>query len=815
MQAPSIVWFREINPQDLQSVGGKGLNLGIMYRANFPIPPGFVITAQAYFEFVKTTGIQKQILETIDFVDVENTQQLQDASQKVRTLILETPMSKVLEQEIKKAYLKLGEKQLSNLSTVEEDYVAVRSSATAEDLESASFAGAQESFLNVKGSEQVLEAVKKCWASLFTSRAVYYRKKNRFMTSHVGLAAVVQKMVQSEVAGVLFTADPSTGDTGKIVIESAYGLGEAVVSGALTPDTYTLDKGTLQILDKNISKQTWKYVCSAQGNSKVEVIARQQSAQKLSDGFIVQFAKIGKQIEGQYGKPQDIEWAMENGKTYIVQSRPITTLKKAQEAEPATLEQQKAGEGQAFLQGIAASPGIATGKARVVPEVEDISKVQEGDILVTRMTNPDWVPVMQKVIAIVTDEGGKTSHAAIVSRELGIPAVVGTELATKKIADGDVLTVDGFSGKVFKGKIELSPVRVEIVQKGKIEAEEKEVELLVEEAKEEEKQLEIAAHAPKVSPQNVQIFEQQAEKLEELLKVPLTKVKVNVALPEAAERAAQTGAAGVGLLRAEHMLTTSSIHPAQLLRDGKWEQLKNEVKEGIRKVAEPFAGKPVWYRTLDIRTDEFRHLAGGEKEPTEANPMMGWHGIRRSLDEPKLLKAEFQAVKELKEEGISNIGIMIPFVQHVDEFKQAKAILEEVGLRPHEDIALGIMVETPAAVWTIEEFLEEGIDFVSFGTNDLTQLTLGIDRNNERLQKWFSELHPAILSEIAFVLYHCKKAGVECSICGQAGSNPEMVRKLVRMGISSVSANIDAVEEIRTVVLEEEKKRLMEALGKK
>ncbi|MFH0715186.1 MAG: phosphoenolpyruvate synthase [Candidatus Diapherotrites archaeon] len=812
MQSPSIVWFRDIQPSDLNLVGGKGLNLGIMYKANFPIPPGFVVSATAYFNFVKSTGIQKKILDTIDFVDVENTEQLQQASQEVRELILSTPMSKELEQEIKRAYLKLGERQLLNLSTVEEDYVAVRSSATAEDLAEASFAGAQETFLNVKGVEEVLSAVKKCWASLFTSRAVYYRKKNKFMTARVGLAAVIQKMVQSDVAGVMFTADPSNGDVGKIVIEGAYGLGEAVVSGALTPDTYTLEKGSLQILDKKIATQSWKFVRGAQGNSKAEVQGKAQSAQKLSDSFIVQFAKIGKQIESQYGKPQDIEWALENGKLYIVQTRAITTMKKVQDAEEKPRAEEKR---ESFLQGIAASPGIATGRARVIPSAQDIGKVQEGDILVTKMTNPDWVPAMQKVIAIVTDEGGKTSHAAIVSRELGIPAIVGTEQATKKIVDGEVITVDGFSGKIFKGKVVVEPVRVEVVQKGKLEAEEKEVEILVEEAKAEEKQLEIAAHAPKVEPQTAKVFEAQAEKLEELLKIPIVKVKVNVALPEAAEKAAQSGAAGVGLLRAEHMMAESAIHPAQMMRDGKREELKEQLKTGIRKVAIPFVGKPVWYRNLDIRTDEFRNLQGGELEPKEENPMMGWHGIRRSLDEPELLKVEFEAIKELREEGVTNVGVMIPFVQHVNEFKKAKEIAIEVGLKPHEDVPFGIMVETPAAVWTIQDFLEEGIDFVSFGTNDLTQLTLGVDRNNEKLQKLFSELHPAILSQIAFVLFYCKKAGVECSICGQAGSNPEMVKKLVRMGISSISANIDAVEQIKQVVLEEEKKRLMDALNKK
>lgn len=792
MMKKNILWFREIGIKDIETAGGKGASLGEMSNQNFPIPNGFVVTANAYFEHIKKTGIQKQLLEKIDFLDVEDTEELQKQSAEARKLILETEISPEIQKEIKQAYLKLGERSLGSLSTLEEEYVAVRSSATAEDLPSASFAGQQETFLNVKGYKNVIEAVKKCWASLFTARAVYYRRKQKFSTSKTGIAAIVQKMVEAEISGVMFTIDPTTNDKGKIVIEAGFGLGEAIVSGALTPDTYVVSKGDFEIEEKRISKQTWKFRRGIQGNLKEDVSARTQEKQKLSDSFIVQLAKIGKQIERHYGVPQDIEWALENARIFIVQSRPVTTFskQKIEERKKALTSQEP------LLKGIPASPGIATGKAKVVESIEEIAKVEEGDILITKMTSPDWVQVMEKAIAIVTDEGGKTSHAAIVSRELGIPCIVGTELATKKIVDGTELTIDAFNGLVYKGRVALE-------KKGK-QAEEKKKE---EAAK--EKSLEDAEEKMEKA------GEEEKKTIAEALEQKIVKVKVNVALPEAAERAAETGAEGVGLLRAEHMISKTEIHPAEMVREGKTQELKEIIKQGIKAVAEHFKEKPVWYRTLDARTDEFRNLKGGEQEDKEENPMLGFHGIRRSIKEKEILKAEFKAVKELSEEGFKEIGVMLAFVQSREEVRKAKEIAQEENLWLGKDAKFGVMIETPASVWIIEELIEEGIDFASFGTNDLTQLTLGIDRNNEKLQEIFDEMHPAVMNQIAYVIYKCNKKGIETSICGQAGSNPEMAKKLTRMGISSISANIDSVEEIKKTVEEEQKKVLEEAIARK
>ncbi len=822
----NILWFRDIGKNDVGTVGGKGANLGEMANADFQIPPGFVLTAQAYFAWLQEAGIKNKIVKMADTIDVENTEQLEKNTEQIRKLVLGTKMSEALKLEIIKAYKKLCEKNIAWLTSTDEEYVAVRSSATAEDLPEASFAGQQETYLNIKGGEDLVDHVKQCWASLFTARATYYRRKQGFPTDKVGIAVVVQKMVNSETAGVMFTADPSTGDLNKIIIEAAFGLGEVVVGGTVTPDHYVVNKETGEIIEKILAEQPFKLSRAARGNKREELNKKDGGKQKLSDAHIMELAEIGKHIEAHYSHPQDIEWATEHEKLYIVQSRAITTLGLKEKMAGAARE--ITSKNRLLTKGLPASPGIEIGIARIVPGIEEIDKVRKGEILITKMTSPDWVPIMRKSRAIVTDEGGLTCHAAIVSRELGIPCIVGTENALSVIKDGSTITVDGFTGEVFEGKVELqAPKKTEEEQMEIVE--EKELDALEEAIEEKEEEGELPLESKKIADEIFGEFGKKKEEemtknevLEEeelligFLRKVAAKVKVNVALPEAATDAAKTGADGVGLLRAEHMITESGKHPAEFIREGKKDELVKVIKKGIKAVAEKFKGKPVWYRTFDARTDEFRHLQGGEMEPHEDNPMIGWHGIRRDLDEPELLKAQFEAIKQLRSEGLKNVGIMLPFVQSVEEVRKARQVAKETGLNPDDkDLDFGIMVEVPAAVWIIEELIAENIDFISFGTNDLTQMTLGIDRNNERIQKWFTEQHPAVLRSIEHVINACKKAGVKTSICGQAGSNPEMVKKLVRFGIDSVSANIDAVEKIRHTVLLEEKKLILEKMHKK
>jgi len=554
------------------------------------------------------------------------------------------------------------------------------------------------------------------------------------------------------------------------MINAAWGLGEAVVSGAVSPDEYIVEKGTWRIKEKYIAKKEVMVVRNPEtGKGTVFVKVADYlgpeyvEKQVLSDDQIIEVAKMGVKIEEHYQYPQDIEWAYDadDGKLYIVQSRP--TLKEAP-TEGEELEETE--ELEVILKGLGASPGVGAGKVVIVLDINDIDKVKEGDVLVTTMTNPDMVPAMKRASAIVTDEGGRTCHAAIVGRELGIPTVVGTKEATKKLKDGMLVTVDGTRGVVYKGIVK------SLVKKEKEEKAEGKV---------------VVAGAPLVT---------------------ATEVKVNVSMPEVAERAAATGADGVGLLRAEHMILGIGAHP---IKEGKEEELVNKLVEGIRKVVEAFYPRRVWYRTLDAPTNEFRELPGGEDEPVERNPMLGWRGIRRGLDQPELLKAEFKAIKRLVDEGYDNIGVMLPLVSHPEQIRKAKEIALSVGLVPHKDVEWGVMIETPASALIIEDLIKEGIDFISFGTNDLTQYTLAIDRDNERV---FDEKHPAVLKLIENVIKACKKHGVETSICGQAGSDPKMVKLLVRLGIDSVSANPDAVELVRKTVAREEAKIRLEAARK-
>ncbi len=747
----AVLWLSEISKDDVSIAGGKGANLGELLRNEIPVPNGFVVDSRTFVEFIEKTGIKDDIIKILENLNVEDTEQLNEASKKVREIIESAEIPEDIKKEIKKAYRQLCEEE------GEEVYVAVRSSATAEDLPDASFAGQQETYLNVKGEENVVEMVKKCWSSLYTPRAIYYRIQKGFRHEDVSIAVVVQKMVNSEKSGVMFTSHPVTGE--KIaVIEAVFGLGEAIVSGIVTPDTYVYDRTERKLKEVKIGDK--KLMIVRQNDKTVEIeLGNKAKERVLSDEEIERLVEIGEIIEEHYGHPQDVEWAIEKGKIYIVQSRPITTIGEKGEKE------EELEEGEILVKGLGASPGIGVGKAKVIFSEDEISKVEEGDILVTTMTTPDMVPAMKKAAAIVTDEGGMTCHAAIVSRELGVPAVVGTKNATKVLKDGMIVTVDGDKGLVYSGAL-----RVE-----KKEVEEK------------------VALAPQI--------------------ITATEVKVNISIPDAAEKVAKTGADGVGLFRIEHMILGLEKHPMKYIRDGEIEEYVDVLYKEMKKVLKAFYPKPVWIRTLDAPTDEFRAMEGGENEPIEANPMLGFRGIRRDLVEDIHFRAELRAIKKLVEEGYTNVGIMLPLITSVEEVRKAKQIALEEGL-PLSKIEFGIMVETPAAALIIEDIVKEGIDFISLGTNDLTQYTLAVDRNNENVAYLYDETHPAVMKLIERTIKICKENGVKTSICGQAGSYPHVVEKLVEIGIDSVSANPDAVQMIRETIARVEKKLMLEKLRK-
>jgi pyruvate,water dikinase len=760
MENNSVVWLEEVGKEDIALVGGKGASLGEMIQAELPVPPGFAVTAPAYRRFLDENGFADKLFKTLE-LDVNDADALNEAEKKAKKIIMGGKIPPDIEESIRSKYAELCKKQ------GHEVFVAVRSSATAEDLPDASFAGQQDTFLNMKGGDEVINAVKKCWASLYGARAIYYRVNQGFDHSKVDLCAVVQMMVDAEKAGVMFSSHPSTGEA-VTIIEGAWGLGEAVVSGVVSPDYYVVDKSRKKITERRVAIKNIMHIKDPKTGKTVDLPVPDdlKNATVLEDSEILKLVDFAQILEELYGTPQDIEWAIKNGGVFILQSRPITTIKKKSK----TRENNHTLKSPAILQGLGASPGQVSGEAKIVSDATELGKVKDGDILVAVMTTPDMVPAMKRAIAIVTDEGGMTCHAAIVSRELGCAAVVGTKKATSVLSDGMMISVDGEKGLVFEGKLD-------VVEK-----------------KAEKAEAPVSFAKPKP--------------------ITATEVKVNVSVPEATARAVQTQADGVGLLRIEHMILGLPKHPKQYIKEGKKDEYVNELVSRIHTVVDAFYPKPVWVRTLDAPTDEFRAMEGGEGEPIEPNPMLGFRGIRRDLIDTEHFELEIRAFKELIKRGYNNIGIMIPLVQHPSELRRAKEFMRAKGL-DIDKLDIGIMVEIPAAALIIDQFIAEGLDFVSFGTNDLTQYTLAVDRNNEHVAHLYNELHPAVMKLIEHVIIECNKAGVKTSICGQAGSNPKVAKRLVELGITSISANIDAVEAVRDMVARTEMQLMLKAAREK
>lgn len=752
-----ILWFEDIGDDDLSLVGGKGLNLGKMVNQGFPIPPGYAITAEMYFDFIEETGIKEKIRDLLEDLDVEDTEKLQNASEKIEDLFLEEDIADKFKDAMWEPFKKINEDN-------EDIHLAIRSSATAEDLPDASFAGQQETYLGVD-KENYIESVLKCWASLFTARAIYYRENNDFSHMDVGISVIVQKLIDAKVAGVVFTVHPSSGEN-MVMIEAGLGLGETVVSGSITPDTYKVNPDDWSIEDKNISNQSFKIIRKKNETKKIDLSEKEGNQQKLPDDDVKKLAKICKDIEDYYGDPQDIEWAKDK-KLYILQSRPITTLKEKEEAsEGKTVDMEEA---EAIVKGLAASPGLGGGKAKYIKDSSQLSKVKKGDVLITSMTTPDMVPAMKRAAAIATDEGGMTSHAAIVSRELGVPCVVGTSKVTKKIEDGQEITVDGDKGIVYDG-------------------------LLQEELEEQEES-------------------RESEKVSRSALITGTHIYVNLSSPSAAKETAKRNVDGVGLFRAEFIAAQIGDHPQKAIKEGRGDEWSDELSKGIRKVVNAFNPKPVVYRTLDFKTNEYRELPGGEIEPEENNPMLGFRGCYRNIKSQRVFELELRAIKKVRDEhNLKNLYVMLPFVRTLSELKKAIGIMNNNGLERGRDFKLWVMVEVPSTVFLIEDFLEY-VDGVSMGTNDLTQLTLGVDRDNEHLSEIFDERDPAVLKAVEQVINACNKKGKTVSVCGQAPSvYPEFVEFLVEKGVTSVSVNPDAIERTRRLIASTEQKFMLNRL---
>jgi pyruvate,water dikinase len=767
-----ITSIADLSKNDIPIAGGKAANLGELVSAGFNVPPGFVLTTLSYDDFIAANNLVPKIDEVMASVDVNSEQSLQGASAAIRKAFEDAVIPTNLAQEVLKEY---GRMFRGNKPCL----VAVRSSATAEDLPTASFAGQQDTYLNVPNAEDLMDKVKKCWSSLFTPRAISYRVTKDFEYSKVKLAVVVQKMVNSDISGIMFTVDPNS-EMPHIIIEAGYGLGEAIVSGKVTPDTYVVEKFHNKIINKRIAKQTWKFVRGTIGDTVKEDIAPELvSAQKLTDDQIFEVADIGKNIEVHYDRPMDIEWCIEDGQIFVVQARPVTTLSSngektgKQDTMAAEIKSDKI-----LVKGLAASPGTASGRVRQVADEMNLEVIKKGDIMVTKMTSPDMVPAMTRAAAIVTEEGGMTCHAAIVARELGIPCVVGASDSTTILKEGMLVTVEGRTGVVYEG---------EIAVKKKDDA----------------------------------CDSKSAKGFGMSVPVTGTKVLVNIGVPQKAEEYCSLPVSGVGLMRIEFLFTSYiQEHPLAMMEKGKSEELVDRLANGIAVVAKAFFPRPVILRTSDFKTNEYREMKGGEKyEPKESNPMIGWRGCSRYVSDSyrEAFKLELKAIKKVREEmGLKNVMVMLPFVRTTEELKKITAMMSEVGLERNRDFKLYLMAEIPANIFMAAEF-SEFCDGFSIGSNDLTQLTMGADRDSDVLGKmgYFDERNEAIKRAILMLITEAHKKGRTVSICGQAPSvYPEFTEFLVKAGIDSISLNPDTVMDTIPIIASAEQRLLLEAARK-
>jgi pyruvate,water dikinase len=752
-----VVPFQNVRRTDVATVGGKGANLGEMTAAGLPVPPGFIVSVDAYREFCESNELGPRVDAELKRINVDDPAALDASATALRQIILGGKLPDALRFAIEEAYDRLAK-------GAAHARVAVRSSATAEDTAQFSFAGMFESFLNISGKTALIDAVKACWASTFGARVLFYRLKQG-LPNEMPVAVVVQRMIDSEKSGVIFTTDPATRDPSRMVIEAAWGLGESVVQGAVTPDRHVLDKKSLTVVSSNIAEKEFLLTLDAEKQTTVRVDLSgdpHSKAPVLTAAEITSLGKLARGAEQHYGVPQDLEFAIEGKDVFLTQSRPITTLSVGA-SKPAD------GAAKPLVHGLGASPGRATGTVRVLMSTADDASMQNGEILVTRMTSPDWVPIMRRAKAIVTDAGGMTSHAAIVARELGLPCIVGAHEATQVLTTGTVVTVDGAAGTVMAGEVE--------------------------------------APEPVIAPQKT-IVQQSG-----VAPITATRLYVNLAEPDRANEVAARDVDGVGLLRAEFMMLQAleNMHPRAFLAEKSADEFVRRMADGLRVFAQAFDPRPVVYRAMDFRSNEFRNLKGGaEFEPTEANPMIGYRGCFRYTREPDLFALELRAVADVRRD-FQNLHLMIPFVRNPYELEECLRLVDQSPLGADSRLERWIMAEVPSVVYWLPKYASLGISGVSIGSNDLTQLMLGVDRDSELFGPSYDERDEAVLDAIRSIIEECRRLGLTCSICGQAPSvHPEYAERLVSWGIDSISVNVDAIDRTRRNIAIAEQKLLVE-----
>ncbi len=788
--------FASLRRADVAYAGGKGANLGELTHAGLPVPPGFVVGAPAYAAFLAQTGLRERLTELLDAVDVEDTAALQAASDAAREMFDQTPMPEPLAGEIRSRYAQLADAAAAHAAGNDGARdpnlpVAVRSSATAEDTAATSFAGMNETFLNIRGADAVIDAVRRCWRSLFGARTIYYRGVNGFGQADMDIAVVVQRQIESTRAGVMFTVNPATGQRDELVIEGSFGLGEAVVSGSVSPDRYIVEKATLAIRRREVHHKDLVIEYAPDGGTRQRALSEQEALSPvLADQEVVAVAELGRRIEEHYQFPQDTEWAFDpDGALWMLQSRPITTLHD-DAAVGAGAGAAKPGAGEAaepplvLLRGLGGAPGSASGAARVLKSLDDAATLNDGDVLVTHMTSPDWLPLMRRAAAIVTDSGGMTCHAAIVSRELGIPCVVGTGEATRKLRDGEIVTVDATRGLVYEG------ARPDGAAAG-------------------------ASGPAQASPGGPVLGATVtgAAVTSPSAAVTATQILLNLSEPSQVERVKDLPVDGVGLLRAEMMVLEAlgGDHPRTLLEEGRGEDFVARMADGLTTFAAGFAPRPVTYRTIDFRTNEFSGLRGGERfEPHESNPMIGYRGALRYTREPDVFALELAALRQVWDAGLQNLHVMLPFVRTTRELRACRQLIAQSGLLDRPGFELWVMAEVPSVLFNLADYAALGIAGISIGSNDLTQLLLGADRDNEVLAETFDERSPAVTSYLRQLIPSARRLGLRTSICGQAPSvHPEYAELLVGAGIDAISVSVDVVDRTRRLVAAAEQRLLL------
>lgn len=778
----NVLWFNELHREDVNLVGGKSSSLGEMTSSmDVPVPYGFATTARAYRYFMHKTKLNDKVNDLLESIkDYENSDELHKTCEQIRNLIVEAQMPDDLANDIKQAYSDLAKKMGQ-----EDPFVAIRSSATAEDLPNASFAGQQESYLNIKGAADVVNRVQQCYASLFTDRATYYRHKQHFPHEKVALSAAIQMMVFSKASGIMFSVNVANGDGSKIMVDAIYGLGEYIVLGKVTPDHFVIDKQSMKIVEKDILKQTVELVRVADGGTEEQTVPTElQEQAALTDSQVIELAGYAKEIERHYGCYMDMEYALDTNtnRLWIVQARPETVWSQRKKNKDNAIDGSSnvvtEADDEIAVRGLAASPGVASGVVHVIDNPKDIDQFKQGEVLVTVMTSPDWVPAMKKAVAIITNNGGMTCHAAIISREMQIPCIVGTRskntVATEVLKTGDVVTVDAKNGVVYRGEVTsmLKKATPETTTTGQVVAAE--------------------SFAPTA-----------------------TGVMMNLGDPGLVDRYASLPADGIGLMR-EEFIWTSYIHehPLYLIENGQADKVVNMLAEGIAKVVRAMAPRPVVLRFSDFKSSEYRNLKGGDKyEPHESADLLGWRGASRYYD-PKYIdafKLELAAVKKVRNEfGLKNLNVMIPFVRTVTEAQKVTAIMRDEGLVRSADFKVYMMAEIPSNIILADQF-NQFVDGYSIGSNDLAMLILGCDRNNDTVASLFDERDLAVKRAIRHLIVTAHKDGKTVSICGQAPSEyPEFTNFLIQSGIDYVSVNPDMVKETKRNVAHFEQRLILD-----